>query len=204
MQQLSAKGQRLVAQLAQRHGFGTAAVSTMVCAVLEGNGTMARFSHPEFGGAGQWTPGGRINDMLDGRVDALCREIAAVLAQAPGLLLPEHSPAGGQEGEGYQGGAFCQPRLLAPDPPTHWWPEELGIPSTTGTQHNVRYAYFSDTQRLAVDTGDEVWVYDAQDHQITGLAPQHAGDRSILFTSQFGTLNLAALPVISRALCANA
>lgn len=178
MQQLSAKGQRLVAELAQRHGFGTDAVSTMIYAVLQGNGAIARLSHPEFRGAGQWTPGDRINDVLDGRVDTLCKEIASILAQDPGLLTP--------------------------DPPTHWWPEELGIPSATGTRNNVRYAYFADTQRLAVETGDEVWVYDTQDHQISGLAPQQAGDRSILFTSQFGTLNLAALPVISRALCAHA
>jgi len=204
MQQLSAKGQRLVAELAQRHGYGTAAVSTMIYAVVQGNGTMARFSHPEFGGTGQWTPGGRIRDMLEGRVDALCREIAAVLAQDPGLLAPEHSPSEAQEAEGYQGEAFRQSRLLAPDPPARWWPEKLGTPSATGTRSSVRYAYFADAQRLAVETGDEVWVYDTQDHQISGFAVQQAGDRSILFSSQFGTLNLAALPVISRALSAYA
>jgi hypothetical protein len=204
MQQLSAQGQRLVAELAQRHGFGAAAVSTIFSAVRHGNGAVARFSHPEFGGAGQWTPGGRINDMLAGRVDALCREIAAVLAQDPGLLAPEHSPSEALDAEGYQCEASCQFRLLAPDPPARWWPEKLGTPSATGTRSSVRYAYFADAQRLAVKTGDEVWVYDTQDHQISGLAAQQAGDRSILFSSQFGTLNLAALPVISRALSAHA
>lgn len=195
MQQLSAEGQRLVSELAQRHGFSADAVSTLIYAVLQGDGTAAKLSHPELAGTGQWTPG----DRAKGRVDALYKEITTVLAQDPGPLQPGHLPSCTQEAAADQseGRAFGQSRLFVP---VHWWPEELGTPSATGAQNNVRYAYFADTQRLAVETGAEVWVYDTQDHRIGGLAPQQAGDTSITFKSQFGTVNLAALPVITRGL----
>ncbi len=74
----------------------------------------------------------------------------------------------------------------------------LGTPSATGTQNNVKYAYFAGPRRLAVQTGDEVWVYDTQDHQIGGFSQQQGGGASITFTSQFGTVNLGSLAVISR------
>jgi hypothetical protein len=31
---------------------------SMLQSVMDGNGTMAQFNHPEFGGAGQWMQGG--------------------------------------------------------------------------------------------------------------------------------------------------
>ncbi len=47
-------------------------------------------------------------------------------------------------------------------------------------------------------TGSEVWVYDTQDHQIGGFSQQQGSGGSITFSSQFGTVSLATLPVISR------
>ncbi len=47
-------------------------------------------------------------------------------------------------------------------------------------------------------TGSEVWVYDTQDHQIGGFSQQQGSGGSITFSSQFGTVNLSTLPVISR------
>ena len=95
MQQLTPEGQHLVAELANRHGFSVDAVTHMLFAVRNGNGTMAQFGHPEFGGGGQWMQGGMImlgdmfNNFLKGRVDALCNEISGVLARQPGLLVAE-------------------------------------------------------------------------------------------------------------------
>ncbi|MEI6415416.1 MAG: SHOCT domain-containing protein, partial [Pseudomonadota bacterium] len=62
----------------------------------------------------------------------------------------------------------------------------------------VRYAYFANARRLAVETGEDVWVYDTQDHQIGGFSQQQGMGSSILFTSQYGTVNLASLPLVSR------
>jgi hypothetical protein len=208
MQQLTPQGQRIVNDLAQRHGFSTEAVTHMMIAVLNGNGSMAQFSHPEFAGSGQWMRGGMImlgdmfNNALKGRVDALCSEIAGLLAGEPGLLQSGGFQSQSQSGGGQQSQVSGVPRgqssLFVPDPRDHWWPAELGSPSATGAQNNVRYAYFAQARRLAVETGRDVWVYDTQDHQIGGFSQQQGMGGSITFTSQYGTVNLATLPVVYR------
>ncbi|AUB84203.1 hypothetical protein [Candidatus Thiodictyon syntrophicum] len=208
MQQLTPAGQHLVAELAQRHGFSIDAVTTMLFAVRNGNGSMAQFSHPEFGGGGQWMQGGMLmlgdmfNQALKGRVDALCNDISGLLARQPGLLQTGSFQSQSQGGAGYQnqttGGYPGQSSLFVPDPAQHWWPAELGSPSATGAQNQVKYAYFAALRRLAVDTGGECWVYDTQDQQIGGFSQQQGSGSSITFTSQYGTVNLATLPVVSR------
>jgi hypothetical protein len=207
MQQLTAEGQRIVSDLSQRHGFSPDAVTHMLFAVLNGNGSMAQFNHPEFGGSGQWMQGGMLmlgdmfNHALKGRVDALCWEISAILAKQPGLLRSgsfqsQSQSGGGQQSQG-AGAPMGESSLFVPDPASHWWPRELGAPSATGSQNNVRYAYFANTRRLAVETDGQVWVYDTLDHQIGGFSQQQGTGASILFTSQHGTVNLGSLPIIS-------
>jgi len=207
MQQLTSEGQRLVNDLSQRHGFSPDAVTHMLFAVLAGNGSMAQFNHSEFGGSGQWMQGGMLmlgdmfNHSLKGRVDALCSELSQILANQPGLLRSGSFQSQSQSGGGHQdqsaGGIMGQSSLFVPDPASHWWPKELGSPNATGSQNNVRYAYFANARRLAVETNGQVWLYDTQDHQIGGFSQQQGSGGSILFTSQFGTVNLASLPVIS-------
>ena len=46
MRQLSPAGQQAVNDIAQRHGFSTQAVESMLESVINGNGSMAHFSHP--------------------------------------------------------------------------------------------------------------------------------------------------------------
>lgn len=208
MQQLTSTGQSLVAELAGRHGFSTDAVTQMLFAVLQGNGSMAQFSHPEFGGGGQWMAGGMImlgdmfNHALKGRVDALCNEIAGVLARQPGLIhsgsFQSQTQGGGNAQTQTAGGFAGQSSLFIPDPAVNWWPAELGAPSATGSQNHVKYAYFAHSRRLAVETGGSCWVYDTLDHQIGGFSQQQGGGTSITFSSQYGTVNLATLPVIMR------
>jgi hypothetical protein len=71
-------------------------------------------------------------------------------------------------------------------------------PSPPDSQNAALYAFFSGARRPAADGGGEVWVYDILDHEIGGFAQQQGGGSSITFTSQFGTVNLASLPGISR------
>ncbi len=212
MQQLTPEGQQVVANLSARYGFSPDAVTHMLFAVLNGNGTMAQFSHPEFAGSGQWMQGGMMmlgdmfNHALKGRVDALCNEISGILVSQPGLLRSGSFQSQSQGGSGYQSqhagdrslaGAMGESSLFVPDPADLWWPRDLGEPSATGSQNNVRYAYFAGARRLAVETGGQVWIYDTQDHQIGGFSQQQGTGGSILFTSQFGTVNLSTLPVVS-------
>lgn len=207
MQQLTSEGQQLVNDLSQRYGFSVDAVTHMLFAVLQGNGSMAQFNHGEFGGSGQWMGGGMLmlgdmfNYSLKSRVDGLCSEISRILANQPGLLRSgsfqsQSQSGGGQQNQG-AGGFIGESSLFVPDPASKWWPKDLGAPSATGSQNNVRYAYFADACRLAVETNGQVWVYDTQDHHIGGFSQQQGMGGSILFTSQYGTVNLATLPVIA-------
>ncbi|MEO5796564.1 MAG: SHOCT domain-containing protein, partial [Rhodoferax sp.] len=92
MRQLSPAGQQAVNDIAQRQGFSTNAVESMLESVINGNGSMAQFSHPEFGGGGQWMSGGMtmIGDMFNGylksRVDNLCSELARLISNQPDLM----------------------------------------------------------------------------------------------------------------------
>ena len=88
--------------------------------------------------------------------------------------------------------------LFVPDPESSWWPSDLGSPGAVGSQNSVRYAYFPDQRRLAVKTGGDVWIYDTLDHQIGGFSQQQGSGGSITFTSQYGTVNLSSLPVVSQ------
>jgi len=208
MRQLTPDGQRIVNDLANRHGFSVDAVTHMLFAVLNGNGGMAQFCHSEFGGSGQWMRGGMtmvgdmFNNYLKGRVDNLCSEIANLLVNQPGLLQSGSFQSQSQGGSSHQhqatGGAMGSSSLFVPDPEENWWPRDLGSPSALGTQNNVRYAYFADQRRLAVKTGGEVWVYDTLDHQIGGFGQQQGMGGSITFSSQYGTVDLTRLPVTSR------
>jgi hypothetical protein len=208
MQQLTSEGQRIVNDLSKRHGFSNDAVTHMLFAVLNGNGSMAQFNHSEFAGSGQWMSNGMImlgdmfNNYLKGRVDALCQDIAGILANQPGLLrsgsFQSQSQGGGDFQQQASGAASGGSSLFIPDPEDNWWPRDLGVPSATGAQNNVRYAYFANSRRLAVKTGSDVYVYDTLNHHIGGFSQQQGAGSSIIFSSQYGTVNLATLPLLSR------
>lgn len=76
-------------------------------------------------------------------------------------------------------------------PGNSWWPEELGIPSASGGQASLRYAYFPRLNRLAVNRSGQVSIYDTLDHRIEGVQ-QHRG--ALSFHSQHGTFQLESLP----------
>ena len=203
MRRLTTQGQQIIEDLAQRYGVSTDAVMTLLQAVVDGNGTMAQFSHPEFGGSGQWMQGGMtmVGDMfnyaLKSKVDGLCAELSNVLANQPIILKPErHSRQGQQQQDTHDPAVslFVSPTNSLS---SHWWPAELSEPSSTGSQNNIRYAYFPVVRRLAVEINGHVTVYDTLDHQISGVSQQQSADASLTFTSQYGLVRVANLPVIS-------
>ncbi len=143
-----------------------------------------------------------FNNQLKSRVDNLCSDISNALASHQ--LVPfrgsfQSQSQGGSTAQSQAAGTIGSANsLFIPDPSSNWWPNELGPPAAIGSQNNVRYAYFPASRRLAVTTGGDVWVYDTLDHHIGGFAQQQGVGGSITFTSQFGTVNLSTLPVISR------
>ncbi len=208
MANLSPSGAQLVQDLSQRYGVSTDAVTHLLQAVYNGNGSMAQFSHPEFGGSGQWMSGGMtmvsdlFNTNLKNLVNNLCSEISNSLANHQTTPFSgsfqsqsQHGSYGQSQAAGQIGSANS---LFVSDPTSNWWPQDLGIPSAIGSQNNTRYAYFANSHRLAVTTGGQPWIYDTLDHQIGGFGQQQGGGQSITFTSQYGTVNLSTLPVVSR------
>ena len=151
---------------------------------------MAQFSIPELGGMGQWSQGGMImvgdmfNNGLKYRVDALCNDLANLLRGSVQLFAPPPVQQTAGFGSPMQSGA-------------NWWPADLGHPSSSGGQNDMRYAYFPGPRRLAVLQNGHVTVYDTGDHSIGGFSQQQGGGQSPTYSSQFGNYSLSQLPVVS-------
>ena len=214
MQDLTPEGQRLVNDLSQRSGFSPDAVLTMLRAVSAGYGTQAQFNHPEFGGMGQWSQGGMImigdmfNQNLKFRVSSLCDEISGLLRNQPMFSAPAASQSQSQgsswqgqaQGSGGSGFSGSGSSLFVQNSNSGaWWPAELGSPASTGAQNDMRYAYFPATRRLAIRVGGQTRVYDTLNNTIGGFSQQQSGDQSLTFTSQFGLVRVADLPLVSPA-----
>ncbi|MBL7492925.1 SHOCT domain-containing protein [Frankia sp. AgB1.9] len=191
MRKLTSQGEQVVADLSARYGVSADAVRAMLEAVRLGNGTMAQFSHPEFGGRGQWMAGGMtmvadmFNQRLQATVSGLASELASQLAAAPLYApAPDADP-----------GPVHQANLES------WWPGELGRPGSSGGQNDSRYAVFPQVRRLAVQSGGgPVRVHDTLDHVIGGVQQQQgAVPGALSFTSQHGTFTVESLPLAAPA-----
>ena len=188
-QQQASSAQEALDDIARRHNFSRGAVDSMLESVRRGNGTMAQFSHPEFSGSGQWMRGGMtmVSDMfnkaLAGRVDALCTDLARWLEANPQRDEPAHG--------GSSGGSGGQRSR-------NWWPDEFSNPRSSGSQNDMRYAYFPDARRLAVEVGGTLSVYDTGEHRIGGVSQQQSGSQSLTFSSQCGQFSTLDLPLVSR------
>ena len=179
MQKLTNVGENLVNDIASRYGLSHEAVVHMLVAVNNGGGSMAQFNCPELGGSGQWMRGGMtmvgdmFNNGLKNTVDNLCNELSTILANNQIFpVIPAGTPGSNQ-----------------------WWPGNLGTPFSSGAQNNIRYAVFPN--RLAVELNGQVSVYDTLDHNISGVSQQQGGNTSLTFNSQWGTINVDSLPLVS-------
>jgi hypothetical protein len=61
----------------------------------------------------------------------------------------------------------------------------------------MRYAYFAQARRLAIESNGQVIVYDTLDHSIGGVSQQQSGGYSVTFSSQYGYVDLSRLPVVT-------
>ncbi len=200
MLELTPEGRQAVQNLANAYGVSTEAVQVLLQAVAAGGGTQAQFSHPDLGGMGQWSQGGMImigdmfNQGLKYRVSQLCDEISGLLRNQAVFAPP---PA--QSQSQYQGGGSGVSYFVQGSGFGNWWPADLGSPSSSGAQNDLRYAWFPSTRRLAIQQGGVTRVYDTGDHNIGGVSQQQSGDQSLTFTSQYGLVRVSDLPLISPA-----
>lgn len=184
---ITPEGRRALEDIAQRYGISASAVTTMLAAVVAGRGRMAQFNIPELGGSGQWMRGGMtmVGDMFDNaakaKVNALCNELAG-LADTADIF--EATPVPHQSGRSTR---------------DNWWPEQLGVPSSSGGQNDTRYAVFPASHRLALSANGVTRVFDTGEHRVTGVQQQQGGrPGSITFTSQLGTFDVSSLRDVGR------
>ncbi|WP_160007647.1 SHOCT domain-containing protein [Rhizobium sp. 18055] len=191
--------QSIIESLAHKHGFSSGVVEHLAMALIAGFANQAQFNHAELGGMGQWSSGGMVmvgdmfNNGLKHRVDMLCSDIAAYIRSGelsgPKMDRPYQSQS---QGDGtsffYQSSSHGSA-----------WPQQLGQPSSTGAQNNLRYAFFPASRRLAIDVNGQITVYDTRDHSIGGFSQQQSGDQSLTFTSQHGLVRVSDLEIISDA-----
>ena len=184
---MSANDGDLVDRLAKKHSVSPAAVQVVLAALRRGGGRMAQFSHADFGGMSQWSPGmsmvgDMFNTQLQVKLGALCSDIAAHLDTS--------ETAGGTRAE-------AEFSYRSPSRSDDWWPAGLGRPAAVGALNDLRYAVFPETRRLVIDDRGTVSVYDTGSHRIFGVAQAQSADRTLTFTSQDGLVRIADLPKVS-------
>jgi len=198
MPRLTDEGLKVVADVATRHGISVDAATHMLMAVSAGHGTQAQFNHPELGGMGQWSQGGMtmvgdmFNNALKAQVDSLCTDLSGIVLGHSLFSAPISSQSQSQSqgaGQGPSGVSLFIEEAAE-------WPADLGQPASVGTQNDVRYAYFPEKRRLAIRVGGRTTVYDTGEHRIGGFGQAQGGGQSLTFTSQFGLVRVADLPVV--------
>lgn len=174
-----------VDRLAKKHSVSPAAVQVIMNALRNGGGRMAQFSHADFGGMSQWSPGmsmvgDMFNTQLKSKLDALCTDIAArldALENVGGSVRTQSD----------------QVTYRSMESPGGWWPSALGRPGAVGAQNDLRYAVFPETRRLVLDDHGYISIYDTGTHRIFGIAQAQSGDQTLSFTSQDGLVRVADL-----------
>lgn len=194
MANLTAETRQALAGIASRHGVSLDAAEHVLMALAARQGTQAQFNHPDLGGMGQWSQGGMtmvgdmFNNALKAKVDALCSELAQMLRESAPLQEPSDVSSQSQV-QGDRVSLFISSNISR-----NWWPEDLGQAASTGAQNQMRYAWFPDKARLAIDDGvGAVRIYDTAGHQIGGFSQQQSGGQSLSFTSQHGLVKLSEL-----------
>jgi hypothetical protein len=80
----------------------------------------------------------------------------------------------------------------------HWWPPELGDASSSGSSSELRYAYFSQAQRLLIEQQGLLTTYDTGAYQFRGALQPRGSERKLFFVSQRGLVALDTLKVVDR------
>ena len=174
----------IISRVSLRHSISPDAVRTILRALRSSGGRMAQFSHPDFGGMSQWSPGmTMVGDMfntgLKSKLDEVCKELAAYVAESASTETGDDRDR--------------EVSYRSNKQPSHWWPTSLGTPSAVGAQNDLEYAVFPDTRRLVIKDGGNVEIYDTGRHEIFGVGQSQSTERTLSFTSQDGLVKLSEL-----------
>jgi hypothetical protein len=173
-----------IERVAIQHSISPDAVRTILRALRSSGGRMAQFSHADFGGMSQWSPGmsmvgDMFNNSLKSKLEAVCTELAAYVAD---------TPSSGRDHE------EVETSYRSVQQEANWWPAGFGTPSAVGAQNELRYAVFP--RRLVIQDGGRVEIYDTGNHRIFGIAQAQSADQTLTFTSQDGLVRVRDLPKV--------
>jgi len=176
----------LIVRLSARHAVSPDAVRTILDALRSGGGTMAQFSHPDFGGMSQWSrgmtmTGDMFNNQMKAKLDAICTDLAAHLAEVGDV-------------DGARDPQSREVSYRSTRDRFDWWPANLGTPSAVGVQNDMHYAVFP--RRLVIKDGANIEIYDTGNHRIVGVAQAQSLDQTLTFTSQDGLVRVSDLPKV--------
>jgi hypothetical protein len=179
----------LIDRMAKKHSLSPAAVEFALSALRSGGGPMAQFSHADFGGISQWSPGmsmvgDMFNTQLKAKLDALCSDIIQYL----------DSPSSSRGSQTDERDVSYRSKASTSD----WWPAGMETPGAVGAQNDLRYAIFPDSRRLVIDDHGAISVHDTGTHRIFGIAQAQSSDRTLSFTSQDGLVRIADLPKVGN------
>jgi hypothetical protein len=74
-----------------------------------------------------------------------------------------------------------------------WWPGDLGRPASTGGQDGMRYAFFPEARRLAIEKEGVVTLYDSGAHRITGVSQGGGAGEAPVFSGEDGPVRIEDL-----------
>jgi hypothetical protein len=78
------------------------------------------------------------------------------------------------------------------------WPSALGIASTSGTSAEMRYAYFPQNRRLAVESLGVLTIYDTAEYQFRGMLQAHSAEAvGVSILTQRGRVRLTDLATVA-------
>jgi len=167
-------------RLAREYSVSEEAVRTIFDALRRGGEAMAQFSHADFGGMSQWSSGmtmvgDMFNDSLKAKLNAIAGELSRYLREHPDGEPAVSYGSGGTRDAG------------------SWWPQDLGNPSSLGSQNDMRYAIFPLKRRMVVDDHGKTTTYDTGDHQISGVSQAQSTNSTLTFVSQHGLVRVSDL-----------
>ncbi|MDI6029528.1 hypothetical protein QBK99_25640 [Corticibacterium sp. UT-5YL-CI-8] len=174
----------MITRLAHEQGVSKDAVTAVLDALRLSGGTMAQFSHADFGGMSQWSSGmtmvgDMFNDSLKAKLNAIAGELSTYLRDHPVEAHTEDTTVSYRSSGASHTGS--------------WWPRELGSPSSVGAQNDMRYAVFPEKHRLVIDDHGRTKIYDTGKHAISGVFQSQSTDSTLTFVSRHGMVRVSEL-----------
>jgi hypothetical protein len=150
---------------------------------------MAQFSHADIGGMSQWSSGmTMVGDMFNGSLKAKLNAIAGGLSR----YLRDHPV------EDRGDDRAVRHRSADTRPAGSWWSQELGDPSSVGSQNDMRYAVFPLKRRRVIDDHGQTTTYDTGDRQMAGVSQAQSTDSTLTFVSQHGVVRVSDLAPVHK------